>query len=497
MAGCAAAASGLVFDIGAIAAVRDAGRAELFSPDGLNGVDLAPALAAIALATVAMAPRLAAVRWVAGGRHIGWPVAVAGSLIATTTAIAGSPQPSSAENTVIQLALALAGALAAGGSLLACAETIGALRVITAGGLVAGVLVGPLAFTSGLHLAGWGSAPAAVLILLPAVIALVLTAAAARVERDAPLAAPGRGETGPAVVVGLLAVVLLIGVEIRRQITSALAGRPGTVSERRTVLAENFAQHYAPLAAGLATMLALAGYAHRRGGLAHSRWVLIGAGLAFVAPAGLEIAAPADGLLGPVVVAAGLAACVVGMLAAWYGVRRLPWDAFGLATAGIGLLLLDRNLRHEFHSPAVMQSLLITCGVGLALGYGLTRLVSADPARLPGSSSLGFAAMLLGGWALGPVTLEPLTYREDVATASTGPILAVGIAAILVLWHVLDRFRSNLISQIERAVVARIGAAAPMKPVGIGPVSACQQTALPTQAHQRPAGASGTGTLVS
>ncbi|MFC7480035.1 hypothetical protein ACFQX7_08355 [Luedemannella flava] len=344
----AAACLGLLISIGLVGALADVAYHRMILPDwGIGGVT---PLVVVIVALLATAPRWAAVRWLIGER-CGWPLATAGALIAvTTTAVAGD-QPGAG-----RAMLAVAGAVALGGVLLAAGEATGLLRLAIVTGLAAGIAAAPLAFAYGFVTVGFGSlaeVPGVVLFGILVVAAIAATIAdlvdpRADVTRTPRL---GLGRTVAPAAVTMLAIAIPVVAAKAGAIVvdKLLAG--GTASEKRTSLAATV-ELVLPFASAAAALVVLTWYAHRRAGAPLVRFVLTATGLGVILPVGLQTDLLAHRSGGAVIVFAGTVAALTGVLLAYRAPRFLPWDAVGLLIGGGGLVLLGRMFRSEVHSPA-------------------------------------------------------------------------------------------------------------------------------------------------
>jgi hypothetical protein len=457
--GAAAAAAGLIFAVGAITVLRTVAQRDVFAAARLSFLDLAPAVAAVVAVGVAWVSQQLRFR---SGARAGWAYASAGALVATTVAIAvGGATVTRAGQVAGALALAVAGGLALGGASLACAEAFGRVRLALVVGLISGVTVGPLAAAAVLDQAGLHPADGSAGTVILCGLALAATGLAAVRDRAASPVLPVRRRVWPIVLVAALAAAVVAANLVQRRASLMLLGGPDAVSQRRvdTAVAVGRAAPYA-IAVGLA--LVLVWYAARRGGAAPARWVLTCLGLGLAVPAGLPVDLLARRTTGLVVVVAGAAAALAGVVLARRWGRLAPWDALGLAGAAAGMLLFGRALRVDLHGASTVPTLLVIGGLAAALSAGITALLNADDRLavpdvwrpdIAESVTIGFAAMLLGGWVLGPVAIEPLTYRPETATVPAGPVIMLAVAlvsaTIFAVSSGLATFRSRLLADAD------------------------------------------------
>jgi hypothetical protein len=398
----------------------------------------------------------------------------------TTVAVADGAGLTGAQHVAAVFALAVAGALALGGALLACAEATGGIRLAVLVGLVSGITVGPLATASVLDKVGWHPADAdglGVVWWVPALL-LVLVATVKNRRGDPGehgwIASRPRWWTGWTVLlVAALAAVVVIGDIAQRVLTAKLLDAPGGRSQRRVDLATAVDQ-LVPYAIGAVVLVVLLWYAARRGGASLVRWVLTGLALALAAPLALPVDLLARRTAGLGLVILGVLAAVVGVFLARRAPRAAPWEALGVLVAAAALLLFGRAFRNDLHSAMTAQSALLVLGLGVALGAGLTSVLHPDdpepdprltPALIADRAALAFVGLSLGAWVVLPVALEPLTYRPEGSSVPTGPVIMAVLAVVSVLVFAVDRLlertRASMLAQARRELFVARSASRP------------------------------------
>jgi len=326
--------------------------------------------------------------------------------------------------------------LALGGALLAAAAAPATGRVAIVAGLATGLLTwwGLLAVTEMLTAGESG-----LLLLAGSVVAVVAVAAwvgfadRAR-DRDAFRAPAGRTWPLTAVVVAVAAGTL--AAEALRR--AAVAGGPlvGT-AEARVAARAGIA-----LAAG--AVLAVAAY--RYGRAAAVRWVATGFGAGLPLLVGLahgfwtSEAFPQPRPSGVWLLAVAVAAVAAGVVLGSRADRWAPWDALGLLAAAATLWLRTGG------PPTTGHHVVLAAGLGVALGAGLSRVVSRPgigpgPARVAGVAAVGVAAALLVTNPLAPVpewlvTVDRIPQPSAVVTPA---LVALGAVVTAVGWAVAAR----------------------------------------------------------
>jgi hypothetical protein len=409
------------------------------TPYGFELVDIMPQLVALVALGIAVLARSRGFGWL---RSSGWLLAAAGLL-----GLAGLyAQQSTLDGQTLTLALTAVIALSIVGTLLAFAQADGAGRWGVAAGLAAGIaggrevvalVVGALRegrFAGTPHGDDVVFAGLGLVVAGAGVMQQVLRRASAPRPATAALALPAWWRfagwpIGAFVVASVLAVGLTSAWNARLE--AIIRSYIGGISEENS-LALQTRDQLVRLGIAVVVTAVLVAVAHRSGGSAAARWVLVAFGMALlVGLPGLLALEPSwpTAVLGPAGAAAGTA--LVHRIDA-----ALPWEALGLALAA-GLFVVD--------APTVV-SYVAAAGAGLAVAAGIVRLaplpsgpVRRGPGRAPVAATLGVATWLLGHQVVAPVAA---IYRVDPGAV---PILALGLllaAAAIVIFYLLGRVKT-------------------------------------------------------
>ncbi|HWG99894.1 MAG TPA: hypothetical protein VNV66_11340 [Pilimelia sp.] len=438
------------------------------APGEVRAGSLLPAVAALVVAAACLI-----------GRRAAWPVAAGGlTLTAAATWVTtdvGRPVPGAASSVVqlMPLALSTLGAAAALAGVLAALGRTPAVRsrMVVGSALAGGVALGPWLVDLPARLGHWppGWPPpgegAAWLGVAAALAAAVLGAAAAGPAGDG-AAATGPTGDGPArgsLVVVVVAGAVVCGLWLRKVVVNAFRLSPdGLASPRREQAVEAFG-HYCAVAVALTAALVLAGYAYRSAGARAARFVVLGGAAAGPTLAGVPTAVPgAASVVAPVVVA--VAAVAGGAALVRFADGGFPWDALGLVTATLGMLLGHQAVRAELPALGWTPPALVLGGLGLALSAGVVGVVvgpraatsaAAREIRGRGASrvgvlSLGLAGFVLVGHALSSVVVTAELSWQQQGLPLTVPVIAVGAAVLLGLLFGFDR----AVDRIRRDVAA-------------------------------------------
>ncbi|MFI6822381.1 hypothetical protein ACIBJE_15710 [Micromonospora sp. NPDC050187] len=420
---------------------------------------LAPVVLALAVVAAALPYRVG-----------GWPVALAGLLLAVATDLLtpGGLLPTNAV-AARQASAFLVGAvgvgLALGGVLLVAGGSARAVRVPVAVGLAAGLVGQPACsalLRAGLPVPGRVQ-PYQISLWLA--VALVAAALLVSWRRVGPGPAGGPLRWTPVLVVTAVGLLVAAGFAVRWSVVRARL-RPGQGLEEAALTAARLLVVPLTVVAGLL----LLGYALRALGVVGARWVVlaVAAGPIAVTGGGLTgVVAPAVAFLA---VLTGLAAVAGGVALTRYAERIMPWDALGIVLAAMALPLAAPAVRLDLPTAAGAGVVLTALGLGLALGSGLTLVATREPglawqpgaaATVPpsgvvppsgtvppaGTVSLAEAdrgwrsATLLVGvaaWALAAQAATPLAIRAQVPPPGlvpplTLPLLIVAAAVLLAL----------------------------------------------------------------
>ncbi|WP_162907900.1 hypothetical protein, partial [Allorhizocola rhizosphaerae] len=294
------------------------------------------------------------------------------------------------------LVTAASGGLAAGGLAVAAGCVSGPERLAIGAGLAAGIA----ASSPVLGLPRAESWPGFLVHLAVFVLAVVL---AWRQE-------PPRAASGTIGVVVAVGVIVMAGLVARSAAVEELG--PGSWAR------------YSALGVAALAGLVLAWHAGSLGGLDLARWPVLGFALAVPVTTLVSGASTPTSALD---FAVPMGAAIAGATLAAILDRLAPWEAFGGFAAAAGL--------------ALGESLLTLGGTAFALGAGLTR-TAALPAGGAGIA-LGLAGMLLSAQALGPVTLEMLSFTGPAATA----VAALVVVVLFALYRPTDRLSRELLTQ--------------------------------------------------
>ncbi|MEV0327909.1 hypothetical protein AB0H63_15905 [Micromonospora echinospora] len=424
---------------------------------------LAPVVLALAVAAGALPYRVG-----------GWPVALAGLLLAGVTDLVAAggmllPANAVAAGHVSAFLVGAVGVgLALGGVLLVAGGSVRAVRVPVAVGLAAG-LVGQPAYRALLRAAL--PVPGRVQpyqISLWLAVALVAAALLLSWRRGRPGPAGGSLRWTPVPVVAAVGLLVAAGFAVRWSVVRARL-RPGPGLEEAAVTAARMLVVPLTVVAGLL----LLGYALRALGVVGARWVVLAVAAGPIAVTGggpTGVVAPAVTVLAALT---GLAAVAGGVALTRYAERILPWDALGIVLTAVALPLATPAVRLELPVAAGAGVVLTALGLGLALGSGLTLVVTREPglawqsvplpapapgpvsrpAPAPGPVSRAApvsradvdkgwrsATLLVGaaGWVLAAQAATPLAIRAQVAPPGllpplTLPLLTVAAAVLLAL----------------------------------------------------------------
>jgi hypothetical protein len=378
------------------------------------------------------------------------------------------------------LGVALAVGICLGGVLVVLGA--GSAAPAVAGGLAGGLATAPMALWLAAWVfgdpSGWAISPIRLQLTVAAGLA-VLAAVMTHVAEDTD---PGdRGSVTGIVVVTVVAGLAVAAEAVRRAVAeSVLETRTGQVSARRMDAVTTFNEvAFVGIAVGVA--IVLAAYAYRRGKADAARWVCVAFGLAAPIALGLEVSFEYQPGASTLVLIVAAVAVAAGVLLTRYADRAAPWDALGVLLAAVGLLLVPGSVQEELGS-SIPAKVLLGAGLGLGLGSGLGRLAlprtapagsglagsglagstvsgSAPSGLVPrreiaSTAALGFAAMVLAGYALAPVVTFPLTQPRYGRLPLTGPVVMAVTALVLVLLfgfgRLVDRVRRDIYAEAQR-----------------------------------------------
>ncbi|MEV1289073.1 hypothetical protein [Micromonospora sp. NPDC049679] len=453
--GVAAVAVGIAFTSAGWPLIAWSGLMEML-PGGLpqRYAAFAPAVLAVAVALVGTLARLG-----------GWLVAAIGlavTVVATQLPIPGILGSLAFDDSLAcasafdgSLACASAGMLLAagvgfalGGAVLVAAHATAPARLGIAGGLAAGMLLGP--FTTELVTAVLGPDPAAVIspTTLPLGTATVVVATAAVLTRGRERAqspAIVRTGLGPVLVVALLAILPVIGGVLRRVIIREVGPGPDGLEGLPRREAVELLSRYSMIAIAVVVAVVLTLYAYHRGRAPAARWVVLGFTVGGVTIGWLPVVVayrPIDAVLAGVV---AVLAAIVGTGLARYADRLLPWDVLGVCVAVGGMMLKTEVMGQEYDWTVTAHALLVALGLPLALSFGFARaLLHADAAQpetpppgtadRAGTLTLGVAALVLAAQTLAPMALDAWASHSDGAPRVTIPVVAATGAAALLMF---------------------------------------------------------------
>lgn len=442
----AAFAVGVLVAARGLALLVQAGYTDLVEGAPVRTATLAALLLAVAVAAVALVPRLP-----------GWPVA-AGALLLVAVAdqvTGGDPvvlvpgYPTSARM-IGSVVLGTVGVgLALGGTLLAVGQAPRAARWLPAGGLAAGLVLQPVATLLVQDTLpdryDRSVSPVTVQLWLAVLVTVLAALLAYRRALDVPVPPVGRPAVRPVLVVAVAAAVTLAGLLGRSWVVTTFRVSPdGFAGYRRTRAVEAFG-HWSLVLVAAVVGLALLWWAYRAGGVAAARWVVlcVGAGPTLLYAFRLGYRSGPQSVF--LVTVTGVAALTAAALLARYAARVLPWDAVGLVLAAVAMPLGSSVVRAQLPSAAPAQPVLMVVGLGLALGFGLSAaaLGLSRPVEqtglLTGLLVLGPAALVLAALTLAPVVIRSQTdgpYREPLLTV---PVFVTVTAVALVLLHAFTR----------------------------------------------------------
>jgi hypothetical protein len=447
----AAFAVGVLVAARGLALLVQSGYTDLVEGTPVRTAPVAAVLLAVAVAVVALLPRLP-----------GWPVAVGGLLlVAVADQVAGGDPvalvagyPSTARVVVPAVLAAVGVGVALGGVLLAVGRTPREARWLPAAGLAAGLVLQPVAtllVQDALPDRYARSVSPATAQLWVAVLLAVLAALLAyRHALDGPTPPVGRPAVRPVLVIAVAAGLTLAGLVARSWVVRTFRVSPdGFAGYRRTRAVEAFG-HWSLVLLAAVVALVLLWWAYRAGGVAAARWVALCVGAGPATLSGFRLAYRAAPQSVFLVTVTGVAALTAAALLARSATRALPWDAVGLVLAAVAMPLGSSVVRAQLPSATQVQPVLTVVGLGLALGFGLSAAALAvtrpavEPGLLTGLLVLGPAAFVLAALALAPVVIRSQSdgpYREPLLTV---PVFVTVAAVVLVLLHAFTRAVARL-----------------------------------------------------
>ncbi|MEV1331929.1 hypothetical protein AB0J20_20410 [Micromonospora costi] len=452
----AALVVGVVFTARGLPLVAAAGFFDMVAAAPVTVVVPAWALLVLGVALAALLPRLCG-WWVASGALV--LLLVTGYLPEGAGLM--SPSGGHPSGDVAAVLTAVGAGLALGGARLAVGQVPRVVRWLPAGGLAAGFVLQPVA-TAALtsqppaRYAGT-SLPGHVQLWLAMTLTLLAALLAHRRAIDVPPPAPGRPRAAPVVLVAVAAALALAGLAGRSWLVRTVRLSPeGFTSHRRAVVVEAIS-HYSLVVAAVVVALVLLGHAFRAGGVVAARWVALGAGAGPLLLTGFPLDGTSSASRLFLVVVTGAGALTAGALLARQALPPLPLDAMGLLVAAVATPLASPMVHAELPWAVTAHPVLVTLGLGVALGFGLSHTATAvvppptpesgrdgprvepETARLVGLLVLGPVALVLCAVMVAPVVLRSqmdTPYREPVLTV---PAFAAGAAVLTALLWGLQR----------------------------------------------------------
>ncbi|HEU4422586.1 MAG TPA: hypothetical protein VFR67_08595, partial [Pilimelia sp.] len=305
----------------------------------------------------------------------GLVVVLAASLVAGVIGLRADPEDLSPALMLTDLIGAAGVGTAAGGALLAVARSTGTARTLVIAGFATGFVLYPIVAELDEDVSE-AALPALLSGTSLLVVAIAATGAAALNSRrgaSGGTAPTGRRTFASAVVVAVAATLVVTGMVLRRAVLGHVRlDAAGLV--RPPWDAASDLVHHSLIAVAAVVGLLLTGYAYRRGGSVAARWVALGVAVSGVALIGVRPAlSPPWTAVGAVIAVA--VAVAAGVALAGRADRLFPWDALGVCLAIAGSLVSAGPLNRQFDPDDVVHPVLVAVGLGLALGYGLARVV--------------------------------------------------------------------------------------------------------------------------